>query len=599
MVTHTRQPQGRATPPEGPLESSAPGFVTDSFLSIGLLLALSLALQSVIFAPNAVWPAAYVCLVPWVVVIGACSNPHRVYYTSYLLGFAFFLVNVRWIAPITVEGYIALSAYLAVYFPLVACPIRHAVRRRRIPMTLALPVIWVGSEFLRGIVISGFPWFFLAHSHYRVLSLIQVSDLFGAYGVSFVIALINGAIAEAIFATGRRKHAGRGSLRPRRLAWPHLLTTVVLVVAAFVYGQIQMRRDTGAPGPRIAVIQGDYPIRTSDAFTHPVDRQRFYFRLMREAAAEQPDIYLLPETPWTMFLNESFLQESNSADPWWRWSRECFRLLQNFSTEHNAYVITGAMSRELTPFHRLSESWSYNSAFVFRPDGSVPFRYDKVHTVYFGETVPFRFGRFRFLYIWFNSLSPFGGDVEYSINRGSEFKVFDIAVPPEGGRTYRFGIPICYEDVIPYVSRRFVIGPDGQKRVDFLLNISNDGWFLHSNELPQHLASCVFRAVENRVGIARAVNTGISGFIDANGRIHHLVTNVLGQSHGPGITGYQVAPVQIDSRTSLYSRIGDVFALTCCVLWGLAYLDYLIVRIRVNRARAARNREGDDDACEA
>ncbi len=597
MLTPPRHTSDRGTPLDRALAASAPGFATDSFFSILLLLGLSLGLQSIVFAPYAIWPAAYVCLVPWVVVIGACSNPHRVYYTSYLLGLAFFLCNVRWIAPITVEGYIALSAYLAVYFPLVACPIRHAVRRRRIPMTLALPVIWVGSEFLRGIVISGFPWFFLAHSHYRVLSLIQVSDLFGAYGVSFVIALINGAIAEAIFATGRRMQAGPGP-RPRRLAWPHLLATAVLVIAAFVYGQVQMRRPTGAPGLRIAVIQGDYPIRTSDTFNNPADRQRAYFRLMQEAAAEHPDVYLLPETPWTMFLNESFLRESNRDDPWWRWSGDCFRVLQAFSTQQNAYVITGAVSRELTPYDRLSESWTYNSAFVFRPDGSTPFRYDKVHTVYFGETVPFRFGRFRFLYIWFNNLSPFGGDVEYSINRGSEFKVFEIQVPPESGRSYRFGIPICYEDVIPYVSRRFVIGPDGRKRVDFLLNISNDGWFLHSNELPQHLASCVFRAVENRVGIARAVNTGISGFIDADGRIHHLVTNVLGRSHGPGITGYQVAPVEIDSRTSLYSRIGDVFALTCCVLWGLAYLDYLIVRIRVNRARSARNREGAANACE-
>jgi apolipoprotein N-acyltransferase len=133
---------------------------------------------------------------------------------------------------------------------------------------------------------------------------------------------------------------------------------------------------------------------------------------------------------------------------------------------------------------------------------------------------------------------------------------------------------------MPYVSRRFVIGPDGKKRVDFLLNISNDGWFLHSNELPQHLAICVFRAVENRVGIARAVNTGISGFIDADGRIHDLVADVRGRYHGPGVDGYSVSNVEVDARRSLYSRIGDVFAVLCCVLWGLAYLDYLVARMR-------------------
>ena len=131
---------------------------------------------------------------------------------------------------------------------------------------------------------------------------------------------------------------------------------------------------------------------------------------------------------------------------------------------------------------------------------------------------------------------------------------------------------------MPYVSRRFVTDPDtGAKRVDFLLNISNDGWFGHSNELPQHLAICAFRAVENRVPIARAVNTGISGFIDSTGRIHDLVT-VNGQSHGRGITGHRTATLGIDGRHSLYSRSGDVFAVLCAVLSLLVYVDYIIAR---------------------
>jgi apolipoprotein N-acyltransferase len=133
---------------------------------------------------------------------------------------------------------------------------------------------------------------------------------------------------------------------------------------------------------------------------------------------------------------------------------------------------------------------------------------------------------------------------------------------------------------MPYVSRRFVTGPDGEKRVDMLLNISNDGWFVHSNELPQHLAICAFRAVENRVGIARAVNTGISGFIGPDGRIYDLVTDARGRYHGEGIDGYSVSRLLVDPRHTVYSRTGDVFALACMVLWLVLYGDYFVARTR-------------------
>ena len=130
---------------------------------------------------------------------------------------------------------------------------------------------------------------------------------------------------------------------------------------------------------------------------------------------------------------------------------------------------------------------------------------------------------------------------------------------------------------MPYIARRFATGPDGTTQAAYLLNISNDGWFLHSDELTQHLAICAFRAVENRVGIARAVNTGISGFIDPNGRIYDRVT-VDGVAQGVGIEGVRVANLILDSRHSLYSRIGDLFAKICTAMWILLYLDYLLVR---------------------
>ncbi len=186
------------------------------------------------------------------------------------------------------------------------------------------------------------------------------------------------------------------------------------------------------------------------------------------------------------------------------------------------------------------------------------------------------------MYFWLNSLSPFGaGGFEYSLTAGKDVRVFSMTT--REGKHYRFGVPICYEDVMPYVCRRFVWDPvKRRKRIDFLLNISNDGWFPKGNELPQHFAICTFRAVENRVGIARTVNTGISGIIRPDGK---AVVRLPART-----TAFQVGRVSIDSRVSLYSQTGDVFAFVGALLWLVLYVDYIITR-----ARSTNNRRGEGD----
>ena len=134
---------------------------------------------------------------------------------------------------------------------------------------------------------------------------------------------------------------------------------------------------------------------------------------------------------------------------------------------------------------------------------------------------------------------------------------------------------------MPYVSREFVTGDTGKKQVDLLLNISNDGWFGRGVQQPQHLAICVFRAVENRVAVARAVNTGISGFIEPSGRVHDLVTRAP-DSPWPGNCGYSVAEVEVDSRLTAYSKYGDWFAWSCAVLWLAVFIDYWVARVRTH-----------------
>jgi len=546
------------------------------------LVLLAVVLKSLIFAPIEFWLLAFVCLVPWWVLIGRTESAPRVYFHSYLFGALFFFFNMRWMIPATGAGYVAICFYQAAYFPLIACSMRHAIRRRRWRLAVVFPLVWVGSEMLRAVVISGFPWFFLSHSLYKVVPLIQISDLFGAYGVSFVVAAVNGVVADVVlWRLAVREEALSSSEVRKPIA--SVVWVAVLLVATVAYGRIQLDTSTTSEGPRIAIIQGDYVslVDPEQAVGHDriSDREKMqaYVGLIEEAGAEQPDLYLLPESPWPMYLND----EARGMFPL---SRESFSALQQLATRSGGYIVTGSGSLERSPLDLLAKNRSYNSATLFYPDGRAPDRYDKIHLVYFGEVVPFRFTRLHFVYRWLNSMMPFSGpegSYEYSLFRGSEFKGFEMHPVSQQGKVYRFGIPICYEDVMPYVSREFVRGDDDHKRVDMLLNISNDGWFGRGVQQPQHLAICVFRAVENRVGIARAVNTGVSAFIDPSGRIHDLTSDP--SDRWPGQVGWSVARIQVDSRYTLYSRYGDFFAWACAGFFFIILVDYWLIRIRFLR----------------
>jgi len=564
--------------------------VLDSHIAMLGLTLLSAALLSLIFAPISIWPIAFFALVPWLTVVGGARRAPWVYFYSFVGGTAFYLFNMRWMYLTTGWGMLALSLYLAAYYPLVASPLRHTIRRRRLPLAITAPVIWVGSEMIRATVISGFPWFFLSHSLYGVRVLIQTSDLFGAYAVSFLIVAVNGAIAD--YALSRMKLGGEPGhgVQPRPIRISIAFAAITLV-ATIAYGVVQLNRNTISDGPKVVTIQGDYLMTIDGEEADDREKKAAYFAMLEDAASQNADLYLLPETPWIMYLNPE-ARNYNTILPA---SPEAFHFFSDFAMKHHAYLVTGSASLELTPYDLLAKERRYNSATTFHPDGSEPDRYDKVHLVYFGETVPFRFGKLRWVYLWLNRMMPFNanGEEDYPwLFPGSSFKVFSMTPRSQPKKTYHFGTPICYEDVMPYVSREFVSGGSNVKRADFLLNISNDGWFGHGVQQPQHLAICVFRAVENRVGIVRSVNTGVSGFIDPDGTIHDIVkgdpskpwTQVIGE-HGQIRSrhrdcGYSTSNVRVDSRYSLYSRIGDWFGWGCALLWGIIFIDYWILRAR-------------------
>jgi len=555
----TVEPPSRRMPPSAPLPAGVAPVETlrgparvlggqvyiNRWKPVLLLTFASLAICSLIFPPVGFWPLGYVCMVPWWVAVCTSNRARPVYVASYFLGLLYFLIHIRWMIPVTAPGYVAMCLYYAVYFPIAAWPIRHMYRRRGISVAIIAPIVWTACEYLRSLGPLSFPWVLLGHSQYRVLTVIQISDLIGAYGVSFVLAMVNGWFTDLIvqpILIWRDEKPNAATRLPFGS-----LTTALVVAGTIIYGMSQTSSAQFSPGPRVAVVQGD--------FVMYVDQQQAartpgtlifdaYLDMARRAAKEKPDLVVLPETAWSGYLNDEFLNakpeeleeirqrrfgpryslgDMERARSAYKQTRDA---LQAIANEEKVSIVVGSLGLEWLPTGIPPRVDAYNSAFLLTPGRTTPAdRYDKRHLVLFGEYVPFRY-RFHSVYELLNSFTPFGQDgTEYSLTAGNAFHAFEIDSPSRGQR-FRAGTPICFEEVMPYVARAFVTanGEDkGRKNIDILLTISNDGWFYHTAELEQHLAASVFRAVEHRIAVARSVNTGTSALLDPNGRVQARV----------------------------------------------------------------------------
>ncbi len=260
----------------------------------------------------------------------------------------------------------------------------------------------------------------------------------------------------------------------------------------------------------------------------------------------------------------------------------------------------------------------YNSAYFYRPDGTRdPNRYDKIHLVLFGEYIPFR-RSFNWLYQQLKRFAPEEYQTDYSLEHGKNYTIYEMTTPirpaepnepdtppPSAASTYRFGTIICYEDAIPYVARNFALDERGRKQVDWLVNISNDGWFVAfhddpphvvpSTELAQHAAICVFRAVENRLPVLRSVNTGISCLIDSSGRIRNqpiassedFPTQAMQRT---GISGWFLDKMPIDPRVTFYSRHGQWLDKACALMFVAVLLAPALLRLARRRTEKSAQR---------
>jgi apolipoprotein N-acyltransferase len=408
--------------------------------------------------------------------------------------------------------FMILVIYLALYVGIFMFLVRKG-EEKGIPVILSFPVLWVALEYLRSFLLTGFPWASLGYSQYNVLPLIQIADVTGVYGVSFLIALANAVLYELtrwVVKKERSSHPGRG-----------VAIFLILFTATVVYGYIKLDRAENGTRVRVALVQGniDQSIKWDPA--HQEATVAIYERLTRLAAASGVDLVVWPESAVPLYLqdNETYLS---------RIKRLAASIKADMIVGSPAYDIEGGVIR-----YR-------NSAFLITPQSGIVARSDKVHLVPFGEYVPLA------------KLLPFVHKLVVGVG---DFSPGERTVPLSTDKG-KIGVLVCFEGIFPELSRNYV-----QAGSRLLVNITNDAWYGRSSAPYQHLSMTVFRAVENRVPLVRAANTGISAIIDSEGRIKER-TKLFREAF---INGHIV----LGTGDTLYCRYGDLFAIICLCLSGL------------------------------
>ena len=489
----------------------------------------------------------------------------RGWWIGYVSGLAFFLINLSWLGEVSMGGAIALPAYLAVYFGFWGA---FAATVGRWDMSEAGPAegvkisswqkmfapswavlrasflngaMWCGLEWLRGVAFTGMGWNGLGVALHENLYLIQIVDIIGVSGLSFVL-MFCACISLATIV--RLVHEfGRRGLRP------HLDFTVgiAMIMGVLLYGLNRINRPLGETKDiRALLVQMNVPIDQKWDETFLSQNMGEYYDLTTAyVESSNYDLVVWPETavPGRLF---------------YPWVQEVFnRVLAT----GDFYLMSG-IEEEVQPEE------VYNAAVLMKGSAENYQIYRKAHLVPFGEYIPLRgiFPPFEWVA---GRLIPsdfeFGKSFEPMVVDDGEFQIIPL---------------ICFEDAIGRLARKFVRAGEPQ----IIVNVTNDGWFWESAGSTQHLANARFRCIELRRPMVRAANTGVSCFIDELGSLYDRESNppferkiaddVTGSTFVTGVMPGTVR-MQIDSPMTIYARFGDWFSIG---LGGVA-LGALLLRL--------------------
>ncbi|MCK5541655.1 MAG: apolipoprotein N-acyltransferase [Desulfobacterales bacterium] len=490
-----------------------PAYLFPACLS-GFLLAL--AFPGVNF-----YPIAFIGLVPLLVSIEKMEKKER-FFAGLVAGFAHYLILIYWFL-ITMHTYgklniiiagsalILMCLYFALYFAFFSLIIGF-FKYNSLFMPFFAASLWVSLEYLRTYIFSGLPWGITGYSQYLNNYFIQIADITGVYGISFFIILINALVAMIVI---NLKKDNKKIL----LSGFYIL---IIFIAVFSYGitrnnKIETYIDK-ADNTKIAVIQGNIRQDVKWDKRYVSETLNKYFVLSEKVSKENPDLIVWPETALPFYYG--FAKDlSGQVDV-------CVR-----KAKTNFLIGSPAFKKSKTKMEY------YNRAYLLNRFSIETGKYDKIHLVPFGEYVPL--GKYL---SFLGKLTAQSGD----------FTQGEYDTQPLQFGAGNAGILICYEIIFPALSKNFV-----QKGADILITITNDAWFGNSSAAEQHFSTAVFRAIENRRSLARAANTGISGFVDPNGRVSEKSEIFVGAS--------LVHDLPILKIKTFYTIFGDVFAIFCSI----------------------------------
>ena len=526
---------------------------------VAVRVALSLLSAVMLFAsvPTfGLWPLMWVALVPQIAVALAASTHKRAFLYGWLTGAVANAAGFYWMdgllerfghmpLPEALPVMALLVGYQGLAFALFSWGVRRIHQRSRLPLALLAPLMMVAIEV-------GMPQMFpyyLAISQAFVPIVIQIADVTGPLGVTALMVAVSGALFDA----WRARPPGR--LRLDAIAGRNLAIVAALIAADLGYGALRLHqvdaRRAAAPKVKTGVVQANVGIIEK---WDPREFARLLVIHQDESAAlahSGAELIVWPESSYPYALRrppDPFVRDYPLDD--------ARRIRRGFDTP----LLFGAVTRGT------QDKYPYNTAVMMNAAGEVTGTYDKVFLMLFGEYIPFYDA-----IPWFTKVFPEASN----FSRGREPASFPLQV---AGRDYRLGPLICYEDILPSFGRRVA-----KLEPNAFVNITNDAWFGRTAEPYQHLALAVFRSVEHRLEMIRAVNTGISAHIDAGGRVRTQTESVDPDEQPAPTPKTLLVDLALLPGGGLYRAVGDLFGLAC-----LGALVVILVRSRPRKPLPGR-----------
>jgi len=468
----------------------------------------------------------FMALVPLMYAV-ASTSAKKAAGLGLLAGFIFFIITLSWLHNLTgmvagvglklsaLLGYVVLALYCALYFIPFAVTVALGTQQwlgsnvwKNVRLMFAITMVWVGSEYLRGLLFTGFPWNPLGVSQYANLAIIQIAEWGGVSCVSAIIVWMN----VGLFITLRQYTHGTSIKKYR----PHfeLMLGLLPVALSMTYGMNILFNPPPLTAPvSVALVQPN--IAQSEKWDETMDQQvrdTLEELTLTVGRLDDLDLIVWPETAVPDFV---------------RASRPSYDLVQRMAAQGTPLLV-GTMDFSETETGRTY----HNSSILFGTNGVEVAKYHKQHLVPFGEYVPFPklMGKFTPVAV------DFAGGTE------STLMPLKSRAP--------FSVLICFEDIVAPLSVNAT-----RAGARWLINQTNDAWFDPGSQSEQHFAHAVFRCIENRIPMARCCNTGVSGVIDAFGNVQ--------RSLEPRTAGFMVGeihPRRANAPKTFYTRHGDAFS---------------------------------------